>query len=229
MKLRKSAARYGSVVLALAAHGQLAHADEVSGLYIGGSVGRAQIDTDNALYQSQLESSVEGFGSLDWTDASLSKRRTAWWVNAGYMVWPYVGIEASYLHFGQLVNQVVGTYTPVVGNVENVYAETLLSSDGPALGFLFRLPLVEHFDINFRLADYYGRSGLTNTLIAATTETATETKHSSSLLLGLGVAYTIGAHWSAKIDYLRVQNAQISSASVSYNVDMVSAGVAYTF
>jgi opacity protein-like surface antigen len=218
-----------AILAAMAAFGRTAPAADLSGLYIGGDVGRAQIDANNALYQAELEGSVEGQGSLDFTKASLSKRHTAWWADTGYMVWPSVGIDLSYFHFGQLSNQVSGTYTPVEGGKESVYAATSLSSAGPALGVLVRLPLLENFDVNLRLADYYGRTRLTNAVIAVSASTAKETANSSSLLLGVGAAYTFYGHWSAKLDYTRVDQAGNSTKVVKYDVDMLSVGVNYAF
>jgi hypothetical protein len=229
MRFASNAVQRGTVTLSgLIALVQTAPAADVSGLFVGGNVGRAQIGTDNALYQSDLEKSVAGVGTLAFTKASLSKRRTAWWVDTGYMLSPYVGIEASYLHFGELHNQVSGSYTGG-GTSESVYAATLLSSAGPALGLLFRLPLTEGFDVNFRLADYYGRTNLTYVLIAASSSTTRTKANGSSLLLGLGAAYTFDGHWSAKLDYTRVDKAGNSTTVVKYAVDMLSAGVSYTF
>ena len=230
MKLKRSAVQYGMVLVFGAAFlGQIVRADEVGGFYLGGSIGRAQIDTNNALYQSQLESQSAPYGSLVFTKAALSKRGTAWWVNTGYMVWPYLGFEASYLHFGELHNQVSGTYTPTGGVSESVYAATLLRSAGPALGMMLRLPLLEGFDINFRLADYYGRTSLTNILVLNTPTAPKETANGSSLLLGVGAAYTFAGHWSAKLDYVRVGHAGNDTTVVKYNVDMLSVGGSYTF
>jgi opacity protein-like surface antigen len=87
----------------------------------------------------------------------------------------------------------------------------------------------ENFDVNFRLADYYGRASLANTVIAASASTAKETANSSSLLLGVGAAYTFCGHWSAKLDYTRVDQGGNSTRVVKYDVDILSVGVNYTF
>jgi hypothetical protein len=110
----------------------------VSGLYLGASGGLAKIGYDNSAYQTQLQNDVAGFGTLDSTSASLHDRKTAWWANAGYMAWPYVGIDASYLHLGELYNQVNGTFVANDRTTNSVGAATRLSSKGPALGLLFR-------------------------------------------------------------------------------------------
>ncbi|MGA2778110.1 MAG: outer membrane beta-barrel protein [Steroidobacteraceae bacterium] len=217
------------VMFAFGALGQSGRANDLSGIYFGGNAGTAQIDYDNALYQKQLEGQVTGIGSLDFTDSSLRKRNAAWWVDAGYMLSPYFGIEADYLHFGALYNRVNGKYTPNGGIAESVILATLVRSDGPALGLLLRLPLTDAFALNLRLADYYGRTTLVNTIDATTDSSSRETANNSSLLLGLGAAYTFDGHWSAHLDYQRVNQAGNSSSVVKYDADMATIGLSYTF
>jgi opacity protein-like surface antigen len=222
--------RYGGMLLiAIAWFGGSAYADGVTGLYLGASGGVAKIGYDNASYQNSQESSVVGIGTLDFTSASLHDRKTAWWANFGYMAWPYIGIDVSYLNFGELYNQVDGTFTSASDGTTNfVGAATRVSSKGPALGLLFRVPVTENFDLNLRLADYYARTRLTNILNSIAYDTAVRTANRSSLMAGLGVSYLLAGHWSARLDYLRVQHAGDTSTG-SYNVSMVSAGATYTF
>jgi opacity protein-like surface antigen len=208
---------------------QPALADGISGLYLGGSGGLAKIDYDNSAYQTQLQNAVTGFGTLDFTSASLHDRKTAWWANVGYMAWPYVGIDASYLHLGELYNQVDGSFTGNGGTTTSVGAATRVSSKGPALGLLFRLPLAESLDINLRVADYYARSTLTNILNAASYSTTIQTSNRSTLLAGLGVSYVFLGHWSARLDYLRIEHAGDSNTTGRYNASILAAGASYTF
>jgi opacity protein-like surface antigen len=203
-------------------------ADGVSGLYLGASGGLAKIDYDNSAYQTQLQNDVAGFGTLNFTSASLHDRKTAWWANAGYMAWPYVGIDASYLHLGELYNQVNGNFVANDGTTNSVGAATRLSSKGPALGLLFRLPLAENLDVNLRVADYYGRTTLTNILNAASYSTTIQTSNRSSLLAGLGVSYVFLGHWSARLDYLRIEHAGDGTTG-KYNVGILAVGASYTF
>lgn len=202
---------------------------EDGAFFLGANAGRAQIDNDNGLYQSQLVQEVASIGTLKYTRASLRKRTDSWWVDAGYMASPYIGLEASFFHFGQLLNQVVGEFTPTGGTKESVYLATHVQSSGPALGVLFRLPLVEHLDLTLRAADYYGRTDLTENLHVTTPFANRTTSRDSSLLAGLGAACSFGGHWSARVDYIRVNGAGNSSAVVKYNVDNLSLGLSYSF
>ncbi len=194
----------------------------------GGSAGWAKIDYDNSVFQTQLQNGVAGFGTLDFTSAALHDRKAAWWANAGYMAWPYVGIDASYLHLGELYNQVNGTYVANDGTTHSVGAATRVSSKGPALGLLFELPLTERFDVNLRIADYYARTTLTNIVNATSYSTTIQSANRSSLLAGLGVSYVFAGHWSARLDYLRIQDAG-DGATGKYDAGILAIGASYTF
>jgi opacity protein-like surface antigen len=229
MREKYRAAGSALSLLALLAFGPAVHADGVSGLYLGGSVGVAKIATDNTAFQTQLQAESLGFGALNFTSASLHDRKTAWWANVGYMAWPYVGIDASYLHLGEMYNQVLGNFTPDGGTSTAVGAATRLRSEGPALGLLFKLPVVDNFDIDLRVADYYARSTSTTIFNSTNYVTTVETANRSSLLLGLGASYTFAGHWSTRLDYLRVQQAGDSASVGKYTAAMLSVGASYTF
>ena len=216
------------ILLVLTAFTAPALADGISGLYIGGSAGIAKIATDNSAFQTQLQTEVEGLGALDFTSASLHDRKTAWWANAGYMVWPFVGVDVSYLHLGELYNQVNGTFTSDDGATSFVGAATRLSSKGPALGVLFQLPLTENWDVNLRVADYYARTTLTNILNGSSYVTMTQSANRSTLLAGLGVSYVFMGHWSARLDYLRIADAGDSTTG-KYTAGILAAGASYNF
>lgn len=217
------------ILLVLGTFAAPALADGMEGLYLGGSGGLAKIGYDNSAFQTEVQNGVAGFGTLDFTSAELHDRKAAWWANAGYMAWPFVGIDASYLHLGEMYNQVNGTFVANDGTTRSVGAATRVSSRGPALGLLFQLPLTEHLDVNLRVADYYARTTLTNIVNSASYTTAIQTSNRSSLLAGLGVSYVFAGHWSARLDYLRIEHAGDSTTTGKYNAGILAAGLSYTF
>jgi opacity protein-like surface antigen len=48
------------------------------------------------------------------------------------------------------------------------------------------------------------------------------------LARGLGVSYVFLGHWSARLDYLRIQDAG-NSTTGKYNAGILAAGASYTF
>jgi opacity protein-like surface antigen len=88
--------------------------------------------------------------------------------------------------------------------------------------------LAESLDINLRVADYYARTTLTNILNAASYSTTIQTSNRSTLLAGLGVSYVFLGHWSARLDYLRIEHAGDNTTG-KYNAGLLAAGASYTF
>jgi opacity protein-like surface antigen len=214
--------------LALAAASVASRADDLAGLYLGGNFARTKISYDTSAYEAQLMTEAgNGLQTLTFTNAALADRSSAWWADVGYMRWAHVGIEASYLHLGELTYYSSGTLTPPT---QGLTATTAVKSRGPALALVLRLPLAESFDVNLRLGDYYGRTTLANGYALSGTYTVTpQSKSTSSLLAGIGAAYTVAGHWSVHLDYLRVDQAGDSSTVGKYNVSVASAGLSYTF
>ena len=225
--------RYGALVricwfLGLFLRAPLAGAEGLDGLYFGCNYGRSHLQYNNSLYQNQLVGQAVDFGSLNFTTARLQKDNAAWWANVGYMAWPNLGFEAAFLHLGGLNNRLGGTFTPTGGAVQTVSAATALRSSGPALLLVFRLPLTPLFDIDLRAGDYLAKTTYKTALDVTTAMDAKLASSKSSLLAGVGAAYTFGSHCSARLDYLRVSKAGDDDDG-KYSANVVTAGVTFTF
>ena len=216
----------------------VARAQDGYGLYVGGDIGRAKFHYDSAAFAASLPGLYAPDGKLEFANHDSHDSATAWWVDAGYMRWRYVGIEAAYLHLGEISYRASGTYTPTGGQAHSATASTVFGSHGPALAFVLRVPIAESFDLTLRAGDYYGKATLVDGFAVNHYVTAQQSSSGSSLLLGLGAAYTFDGHWSARIDYLRVNKAgQAQSfdavgtpqAVGTYSVDLASVGMSYTF
>jgi OmpA-like transmembrane domain len=216
-------------VICLAAGGHRARADDLTGFYVGGSFGRSQLDYDTSRYETQLIAQASSFGKLEFTTAAPRRGSNAWWANTGYMVWPYLGIDASFLHLGELTDRNGGTYTQTGGKTQSAIATTALRSNGPALGLLLRVPVVESIDVNVRIGDYFAKTNLVNGVDVNTYTVTPQASKTSSLMLGVGGAFTFAGHWSGRIDLLRINKAGNSATVGTYNVSMASIGVSYTF
>ena len=217
-----------TLILAGALAPLVAAAEGLSGFYVGAGAGRADNDYDPTRFESELTTlATNGGQTLTFSDAVLRQRSNAWFAYAGYMRWSYAGIEALYLHLGELTYWSSGALTPPAQTLDDT---TTVRSRGPALAFVFRVPLAESLDLNLRVGDYYGRTTLLNTyLVNGQLTSATPSSSTSSLLLGLGAGYTFGGHWSARLDYLRINQAGDSTTVGKYNVNLASLGVSYTF
>jgi opacity protein-like surface antigen len=219
-----------AILLAAAALAQSVPADDLSGAYLGGNFGRARSSYDTGFIDGQITSAAAGAGdTVDLTARSTQRMSDAWWADAGYFFTPYVGVDAAFLHIGEMRYVAVGQITSLFGS-KSIGTENEVTSHGPALSLILRLPLTESFAANLRLGDYYGKATWDNSINVGANSTFTPTsKSESSLLAGVGAAYTVGGHVSIRLDYLRVNKTGSSDATGKFSVNMATAGVSYTF
>jgi hypothetical protein len=208
-----------------------ARADDAdAGAYLGANFGRAHNTYDTGFIDSELATAVAGDSDTATYRARSTQRMSdVWWADGGYLFNPYVGIEAAFFHLGEIKYWAVGTLTtPIGGNFLSTKSD--ISSKGPALSLVLRLPLTSAFEADLRVGDYYGKT-TANTLVTfnSTSVPNSTTKSSSSLLVGVGAAYTIAAHWSLRADLLRVNNAGDSSSVGTFSVNLVTLGASFTF
>ena len=203
-------------------------AEALTGLYLGGGYGRANNDYDTSIFDNQLKQlAASGQQTLTFHSSTLQKRTNAWTAEVGYMIWSNVGIEASYLHLGELAYRAYGTVKPPG---DPLTATTSVLSRGPALALVFRIPLLESFDVNVRLGDYFARTTLTTGYAyQGSYNPQTVSSNGSSFMLGLGAAYTFLGHWSVRVDYRRIVQAGGGSGIGKYNADLATVGASYTF
>jgi opacity protein-like surface antigen len=210
--------------------GGAARADALSGAYVGANFARALNSYNTGFIDQQYVSQATAFGdSLDVTSRSVHRFDDVWWLNAGYFFTPYVGVDAAFLHLGEVRYKTTGVID--IGGVDDATTtSTEITSRGPALSLLGRLPLTDSFEADLRLGDYIGKSVFYNRIdLLAQSSVVTASRTTSSLLAGAGAAYTLAGHWSVRVDYLRVNKTGDSAAGGKFSVNLASAGVSFTF
>jgi len=229
--MKRSHFRYSCAALLIlgAAFAQGAPAVDFSGLFLGGNYGRAYNGYDTSTIDSAFQSSAASAGdTLSKSSGHVQRGLNAWWFNAGYWFLPNFGVDAAYLHLGSWNYNAVGTLKTLAGN-EPITTGAAVTSRGPALSLLARLPLTESFEVDARVGDYYGRTSLNTFFNLNSQYTATPASaSSSSLLLGVGGGFTFAGHWCIRVDYLRINQAGTGNTG-KYSVNFPSAGVTYTF
>jgi hypothetical protein len=216
------------VLLTIVAH--TTRADGLSGLYFDANYGRAQNTYDTSFVDDQNVSAAAAAGAqLKFTSSSVHRWDNTWWSGAGYMVWDSIGIDALFLHVGELTHRASGEVKTSTG--DEPFLETVrVTSHGPALAMLVRLPLTESFALDMRLGDYYAKTSLTaGALFRSKYTQVTETHTGSSLLASVGGAYTFAGHWSVRLDYLRVNGAGDSANVGRYSANLATLGASFTF
>jgi OmpA-like transmembrane domain len=207
-----------------------ARAQDSTGAYVGANFGRA-LNSYNTGYldQQYQDEAAEAGDTLGLSSRSVHRFDWVWWADAGYYFTPYVALDAAYLHLGEFRYKSAGQLN--VGGVEvPTTTSAEVTSHGPALSVLGRLPLTESIEVDLRLGDYLGKTAFYNRIdVAAGSIVVNESKTTSSLLAAVGAAYSFAGHWSARLDYLRVNKTGDSDTSGKFSVNVASAGVSYTF
>jgi hypothetical protein len=205
-------------------------ADDSSGAYLGGNFGRARDSYETSFIDNQIEGIAAAAGeTVNFTARSIRKMSDAWWVNTGYFFTPYVGIDAAFFHLGEIKYFAVGKLA-IAGTSQSISTTTEVTSHGPALSLIGRLPLTESFEADLRVGDYYGKAVVDNQVTVGSKGVfLSSSKSSSGLLAGVGGAYTFGGHWSIRLDYLRVSRTGDSHTVGKFSVNLATAGVSFTF
>jgi opacity protein-like surface antigen len=134
-----------------------------------------------------------------------------------------------FIHLGELSHRADGTLEASTGD-KPVITTATVRSHGPALSALGRLPLTDSLDIELRLGDYFGRTILTHGFeFDSKYQATTLSANASSLLAGVGAAYTFAGHWSVRLDYLRINRAGQDNTVGKYSANLATIGARFTF
>jgi opacity protein-like surface antigen len=230
MPFNPSLSRLASALIAAAGLSGVACADDAGGAYVGGQFGRAHNTYDTGFIDSAVASTATANGeTVSYQSRSVQRLSDVWWVDAGYLFNPYVGLEAEFFHLGEVKYESSGTLATSTGN-ESIDSKTEVTSHGPALSLRLRLPLTESFEADLRVGDYYGKAKADALVtVGSNGGPGSASKSTSSLLVGVGVAYTLAAHWSLRGDVLRVNKTGDDGTTGTFSVNLVTLGASYTF
>lgn len=162
---------------------------------------------------------------------SCDESGKAWNVRAGYSFFPWLGVEAAYLDFGQatvpgvLLNPPPGT-VPVPTNSD-------VRTYGFVASLVGRIPLgpvnlMARVGWSAMTAKFSGSAAVQNTTTGAITYfDARERNTSGRLVYGIGASYDFANAWSARVDWDRTKGDD--GLNQSYDVEMYTLGVHYRF
>jgi len=222
------------VLLSAAVFEGRAAADDTAGLYVGGNLGRTLSTYSRSALDETLVSADNGEGYTLTVDAAFVHHQQAVWsADIGYMVSPYFGVETSYLDLARLRYFAHGSEVyaaaPYLGS-SPLAANLDIASRGPTLALIGALPMTNDWSVNARVGAYEGKSTSDYRFMAGSNVSeGSESDSSTSLLAGAGTTYVLGAHWVLRLDYLYLDQIKEKVFGKSFNVSLVTAGVAYAF
>jgi len=224
-----------SVALLLAAFAAIlfdtrAAAQEGGAFYVGGNYGYTLSTYDRAALDDTLVGAFNASGyDLVLAKAFLHDKEAPWSADIGYMISPYLSVEASYLDLRTLRYFARGTETTVFGSTP-LATNISINSHGPTLALVGVLPMTNDWSLNARAGGYESKTTTDYGFVIDTGPTSGAASESStSILAGVGTAYTLGAHWILKLDYLYLNHIGEKFLDKPFNVNLLTAGVAYAF
>jgi len=201
-----------------------------SGFYVGANVGRVLSTYRRADLDNGLSKILTGGGStFALGTSSVEKDRVMWSADVGYLLSRNFAIEGSYLNLGSLRYSAFGNQT-FNGASSAVTAQVETKSHGPALALLGILPMTDIWEVHARFGAYQGKTTSTfSSTNGPNSAHGQKSETSTSVLAGVGTAVTISSHYLIRFDYIRLQRLKEKAFNKSFNVDLVTAGVAYVF
>lgn len=208
-----------------------AKADE-TGFYAGANV----LSLLSTYHRPNLDSATtaafggapEGFAM---GPSSVDRTHRSWSVDFGYMVTRNLGVELSYIDLGSLRYSGFGTLTSATdGSAREVHLNLDFRSHGPALAVVGVLPMTSFWELDVRAGAMQAKTKTNyRTTVATDEQSGNFSQSSTSLRASVGTAFTVSTNCVLRLDYLRIQKIKEKALEHSFNVDGVTAGLAYVF
>ena len=202
-----------------------------SGFYVGANVGRVL----STYRRNDLDSAViAAFGGSQGGFAlgpsSVEKKHVMWSADVGYMFTRNWGVEASYFDLGSFSYSSFGTKPASGGGTSAVSVTLNTRSHGPAVALVGVLPMSNFWELDARAGAYQAKTTTTyESTIGTLDNPGRVSKTSTALLGGLGTAVTLSSHCTIRLDYVRLEHVKEDLLGRAFNVDLLTAGMAFVF
>jgi opacity protein-like surface antigen len=200
------------VALALALVAPAAYAADTPSWYVGLNGGQSEVKSKDGGIDSAFAS--QGFA----TSSSIEKHDSAFSLNAGMQINRWVGVEAEYVDFGKF-DFGSDVSAPVPGAFGGQF-----KAHGFGVNLVGTLPLQNGFSV-------YGKAGVMRSKAELEPSSTIEGRDHNRTggMFGVGGSYTFARNWSGRLEwdrYLKIGDAATTGRS---DIDLVMAGVRYTF
>lgn len=207
-----------------------AMAQEGGAVYVGGNYAYTLTTYDRSALNDALTNAVAASGAgLALKASYLDSKQISWSADVGYMVSPYFSIEASYLDLGTLKYFARGTESSIFASA-SFATRVDITSRGPTLALVGVAPMTNDWYLNARVGAYESKTTSdVRSVIDGNVLVGSDSESSTDVLAGAGTAYVLGAHWIFRLDYLYLNQIKEKLLGKPYSVNLLTAGVAYTF
>jgi opacity protein-like surface antigen len=209
-----------------------AMADEMTGLYFGANA----LDLLSTYRRATLDDGMTAaFGGAKngyaMGPSSTDRSHLSWTVDVGYMLTPNFGVELSFLDFGSFRYSGYGTVTSAAdAKTSEIHLDLDVRTHGPALAVVGVLPMTDSWNLTARVGAFQAKTKSTfHTTVGDSSDSGSFSQNTTSVLASVGASFTLTSHCILRMDYLRVQKIKEKALDRDFNVDGVTAGVAYVF
>jgi opacity protein-like surface antigen len=155
----------------------------------------------------------------------------AWNVRAGYFFFPWLGVEASYLDFGNATMPGILLNPPA--NTVAVPTDSDVRTFGFVGSVVGRMPIgpasmVGRVGWGAITGKFKGSAAVQDITTGGIQYFSAQNRETSGqLVYGAGIGFNLSGSWTARVDWERTQ--ADDGLNPKYDVDMISAGLAYRF
>ena len=180
----------------------LAPSAQAADWYLGGSIGRSQIDVSTSEIQ-------EGFLIDDdfvATDISLDDTDVGWKAYVGYRLLPVLSLEGVYVDLGEATfNSSIVDAPPPFDSITPFTIRARAAADGPQLAVLAHLPLTERLEVLGRVGLFRWEAEFRERIPDTGATRVDRSEDDIDLVYGLGVQYGLYGGFGARLEWERME------------------------
>ena len=199
------------LLIASALSSSIVMADQTRGFYAGISVGQVKSDFEDKLKKSSLDESASEIFKVD-------EKSTGWKITGGYQFNQYLGAEVFYADLGK---------SELKTTVESHSISGSVKAKGVGIVGVATWPINEQFGLFGKAGGLYWKTEIDTK--PAVEHKSDDDKNGFSPMFGLGARYAFNERISVKIEWERFLKVGDEKLNDGLDLDLVSAGIVYSF
>ena len=205
----------------------LAPAAHAADWYLGGSIGRSQIDVSS----SEIERGFLVDDDFVATDTSLDDADFGWKAYVGYRLLPVLSLEGAYVDLGEATfNTTIAEAPPPFDSITPFVIRARAAADGPQLALLGHLPLTERLEVLGRLGLFRWSADFRERIPDTGATRVDRSENDIDLVYGVGLQYDLNGGFGARIEWERMEGVGEGIGGRSgRDVDFFSVGLTFGF
>lgn len=172
-----------------------------------------------------------GIDFCDAAPSSCDDSDFAWNFRAGYFILPWLGLEASFLDFG--AGTVPGVLANPPANTVPIPTDSDIRTSGFVASIVGRVPvgpvsLIGRVGWGAITGKFRGNAAVQDVSTGAIQYFSAQNRETTSqFVYGVGLTFDFARSWTARVDWDRTSAED--GRNPKFDVDMITAGVAYRF